>query len=379
MNSEYINSRLLFRYLNYISIFLFYSIGFLPFYVFGANMCIGTEDGIIADMKKITCATEDLQTAVQEDLLKRVAQLSYDASGDDPRDLVRGVESLSSSSQDLPERVNQFHEDRISAGKVPYTVDITAYPVNWKENSCSKKYKTIEATGKNYKSIKGRIPRSFDVHYTPVKGKTPRSFEVRYNSKKKKSFMCENTNLSDKQRERNYCNYSKGCKSACGGSEACENVCTESENCKNALFISCHQADKKGAVTTDKACLSLDDYNDLSKELFLGSGWFSFSNPALEKNCPDGCSYYTKTIQRVYKKQVEVKQQGSRTQKKKKKKVWKTCSDSYVIVHCGPKKEKTRFVNKEGEDERDYLYNLNIKKVTDLCADFDLGSGCSVF
>ena len=360
MNSEYINSRLLFQYLKYIIVFLFCSVGFLPFYVFGLDICPGKEVPLIADMQKVVCATEDLQLAVQEDLLRKMAKQAFDAIGDDPRDLVRGVEPLSSNNQALTDKVSQFHEDRIDSGKMPYTVNTTAYPVNWKEGSCSKKYKTIEAVGKDYKVIKGKKPTSFDIRYTPIKGKTPRSFEVRYDPKEEEFFMCENTKLSYKKRVKAYCGYSKGCKNACSGSEQCEDACDDSKNCKDALFISCHQADKKGAVTTDKACLSLDDYNDLSKELFLGSGWFSFSNPALEKNCPDGCSYYTKTIQRVYQKGQDA------------------CSDNYVVVHCGPKKEKSKYKNEEGEREKDYLYNLNIKEITNLCTDFDLISGCSV-
>lgn len=339
MNSEF-NSRLLFQYFKFVSVFLLYGISFVPFYAFGVDTCPGNEVPIIADIQKIACATEDLQVAVQNDFLKKMAKLNYDASGGDSRDLVRGVEPLSSKNQDLTERVSQFHEDRISAGMMPYTVSTTAYPVNWKENSCSKKYKTIEPTGKDYKNIKGKAPRSFDVSYNPVKRKVPRSFEVRYNSDEEEFFMCENTDLSDQKRAKLYCGSSK--------------------DCKDALFISCRYADKKGAVTTDKACLSLDDYNDLSKELFLGSGWFSFSNPALEQNCPDGCSYYTKTVQRVFVKDKEA------------------CSDNYVIVHCGPEKEKSKFKNEEGEREKDYLYNLNIKEITNLCTDFDLISGCSV-
>ena len=338
MDSEHDNlgSKILFRHFKYVGIFLFYSTGFLPFYVFGANMCVGTEAPIIADIQNIACATEDLQTAVQkDDLLKKVANINFFASDSDPRDIVRGVEVLSAGNKALKDKITDFHEARIDSGKMPYTVSITAYPSQVEKGSCAKKYKTIDVV-------------SGSTGYKAIKGKTPRSFEIRYNPAKEGFFMCENTNLPYQERVRAYCINPRTCKKACGGAnEDCKEDCNDHfKDCKDALFVSCHISDKKGAVTADKACLSLDDYDDLSKELFLGSGWFSFSNPALEQNCPDGCSYYTQTIQRVFEKDDDA------------------CSDNYVIVHCGPKKKVSK-------------YNLNIREIKNLCTDFDF-SGCNV-
>ncbi len=341
MNCKYISSRLLFRHLKYISIFLFCSVVFLPAYVLAANMCVGTDNNLMKDIKRIACATSDLQEAVQkDDLLKKLANINFFASNDDPKDIVRGVEVLTATNQALKDRVTDFHEEQIDSGKMPYTVSVTAYPSEVKRGSCAKKYKTIDVV-------------SDSMDYRAIEGKTPRSFEVRYDPKEEEFFMCENTNLSRSQRERTYCVNVKACKRACIGmdEDSCKDDCNRAfRECKGALLVSCSSADKKGAVTADKAneeCLSLDDYSDLSKELFLGDGWFSHSNPALEQNCPAGCSYYTQTVQRVFEKDEDA------------------CSDNYVIVHCGPKK-------KESE------YNLNIREVNNLCTDFNF-SGCTAY
>ena len=319
-----------------------------------ANMCPGAESSTIAQVKQIACATEDLQEAVsKDDLLKKVADVNFFSSNSDPRDVVRGVEVLSANDQSLKDRVSDFHNDQVESGRTPYTVSITAYPSKVKKGSCPKKYQTI-TVGAN------------SMDYRAIPKTSPRRFEVRYNPEKKEFFMCENTNLSHSKRVKNYCIDSNLCKKSCFGPDSadCKRDCDDKfRSCKSALFPSCSYADKQGAVTADNTCLSLDNYQELSKELFLGSGWLSFSNPALEQNCPDGCSYYTQTIQRVFSK--EAKAVKSRRQKTKKTGKKRTCSDSYVIVHCGPKKLSSD-------------YNLNIREIKNLCTDFN-PAGCTVY
>ena len=340
MSSKYNNNShcllLCFRYIAF-----YFLVAFLPLSAMGVAQCPHQKDSLFAEMRSIACATQDLQIAVRKnDLLKKIANINFFSINNDPRDVVRGVEVLSSTSYALKDRITNFHENQLDSGRNAYTISITTYPAKVKKDSCGKEYKTIDVnTGSmNYRAIEGKIPRSFGV---------------RYNPNKKEFFMCENTDLSRSKREETYCINIQSCKSACinaNNRAACNEDCDKTfTDCKQALLVSCLHADNQGSVTTDKAkaCLSFDDYNNLSKKLFLGSGFFSFSNPALEQNCPDGCSYYTHTLQRVFVKNK------------------KACSDNYVIVHCGPQKDSSD-------------YNLNIREVKNLCTDFN-SSGCSVF
>ena len=75
----------------------------------------------------------------------------------------------------------------------------------------------------------------------------------------------------------------------------------------------------------------------------------------LMKYCPSNCSYYTQTVQRVWKTIIQKKKTVGRKQKKIEETGY--CSDNYIIVHCGPKKEGKK-------------YNLNIREITSLCSDF---------
>jgi len=228
-----------------------------------------------------------------------------------------------------------MHEAYQKAQK-DYTVSITSYPSEVKKNSCAK-HKSIDfkSSDKMEKNKEGNA-KSGDIsnirvdYVTYPKLKKPLFFKVR--KYKGKFIMCEETDYTYKDRLSLRC--------------GTEDLHTDAyDECNKALTPSCSEIDSKGGVRSSQStCVSLDDFNDLSKSLLL-------SNQALEwKNCPADCSYYTQTLQRVYKKQLN---KGD------------YCSDNYLIVHCGPKKTKSK-------------YNLNIREIKNLCSDFDNIDTCKV-
>ena len=153
-----------------------------------------------------------------------------------------------------------------------------------------------------HKTIDARPPSNYSI----VEGKEPRYFQVVKH--RGKLVICEKT-----QRSRNQ----PGLPPACS----------------------------KMNHSSEDVCVSLNQFTKLSDNLLR-------KNKAFEKEyCPSDCSYYTQTIQRVYQIELVKKKFG----RKKKKKQY--CSESYSIVHCGPKKDSSE-------------YNLNIREVKNLCSDF---------
>ena len=152
--------------------------------------------------------------------------------------------------------------------------------------------------------------KTIDVHshsvYSVVQNKEPLSFKmIRH---KGRLIICEKTNKLG---------------SAPGVPPACSRIAHDSNN----------------------MCVSLGEFRNLSTGLLVYNDVFE------EKYCPPDCSYYTQTLQRVYQIEVIEKKWG----KEKKKK--KYCSDSYLVVHCGPKKATND-------------YNLSIREIKNLCSDF---------
>lgn len=290
-----------------------------------AQVCTA-DSGIIKDMQAIACATSDLRQAVERDnLLNKVSSMNFFATLE-PNDVVRSVENLSFFNRSLKRKIEDTHEKYQDAGRDSYTFHITAYPSKVENGTCSRR-KTID--------FNPSVPYP---DYQVVPGRKPRSFEIRYYDDE--FIVCEKTDIPYKRRLPLYCGKEvTRCKHD-GASVDCSAKNAYRE-CKKELPLSCDYVDKKGGVVPSQdTCLELDDFTDLSEDLLL-------SNNSLEKEyCPKDCSYYTQTLQRVYQDKDQDEY----------------CTDSYLAVHCGPKKE-------EGE------YNLNVKEVKNLCTDFDI-PGC---
>ena len=288
----------------------------------------GTAD-IVQEVRDITCVHADLRTAVQrDDLLRKVSAINvFDSLHSN--DIVRSVKTLSLFNRSLTDRISDTHEEYQDSGRNNYTVSITSYPAQVKKNSCQK-HKTIDfEPSSSDRSQKTAIKNNQNVHaiyadYAVITGKIARSFQTRKQSGK--LILCENTTLSYEKRLRIYCGQSPN------------------SRCKKDLnkIPSCADIDRKKTKNHpgQSLCVTLDNFSDLSKDLLM-------KNTALESRyCPSDCSYYTQTIQGVYKK-------GEK----------KYCSDNYLIVHCGPKK-----------DESDY--NLNIREIKNICSDFSPTNRC---
>ena len=290
---------------------------------------------LVQQVRSIACLNFDIRRAVQKDnLLKRMG--NADVFGDLlPHDVVRSEETLGFWSQSLVKRVEETNEKYQEQGRERYTLSITSYPSRIKPGTCAK-HKSIDvqpiagtqlASASAVTGSKSAV--KIPMAYVPLpENRKPRYFQARI--LKGRLIMCESTNIDYNERLTLYC----------GDPEESDKY----QECKKDLTPSCADLEAKGALKSDeKACISLDDFSDLSSDLMM-------SNTALEwKNCPDGCSYYTQTLQDVY-------------QKKDSK--GKYCADSYLIVHCGPKKRESK-------------YNLNIREVKNLCSDFNPFSGGS--
>ena len=288
-----------------------------------AQVCTA-DFGIIKEVQSIACATPDLRKAVEKDnLLKKVSDMNF-FTVLEPNDVVRSVENLSFFDRSLKSKIEDTHEEYQDAGRESYTLHITSYPSKVKKSSCSR-HKTIDFDS----SRKTPYP-----DYQVIPGKTPRFFETRRDNKGD-FIVCEKTDIPYKKRLPLYCGKKvTKCKSS-NRTQDCS-ARDKYKECKKELPLSCSFVDKKGGVVPSQdVCLELDDFTDLSQDLLL-------SNNSLEKEyCPEDCSYYTQTIQRSYQDKDQDEY----------------CTDSYLAVHCGPKKE-------EGK------YNLNIKEVKNLCSDF---------
>ncbi len=285
----------------------------------GGNTC--APPLLIQEVRDIACVDADLRTAMQrDDLLRKISNTNVFASLQS-NDVIRSVKTMSFFNRDLTNSIEDKHTEYQEAGRDNYTLQVTSYPAVVEENSC-KKNKTIDFKAISIDDSVERVSDKEDVFeiyadYSTT-DKSPRTFQVR--AHKGKLILCEYTNMSYDERLIAYCGK------------------RSNSECERDLkkIPSCLAVDQQANTSSENLCVSLDDFSDLSKDLLM-------DNSSLEdKYCPDGCSYYTQTIQGVYKK--------SGTQDE-------YCSDNYLIVHCGPKK-----------DESDY--NLNIREITNICTDF---------
>ncbi len=300
----------------------------LPGASFG-RPCEG-ESSLIQEMRGIACLNFDLRKAVQQDsLLKRVSNANVFGNLL-PNDIVRSEETLSFWSRSLVKRIEEANTKYQEQGRERYTLNITSYPSRIKPGTCEKHKsidvrpvaRTLTASATSAVTGSANVVELPSVYVPLPAGRPPRFFQVRKH--KGRFVMCESTKIPYKKRLALYC-----------GSPTEESE--KYQKCKTDITPSCSELDKKGALKSDqKTCISLDDFSNLSQDLLM-------SNTALEwKNCPAGCSYYTQTLQDMYQQKAD---KGD------------YCTDSYLIVHCGPKKQ-------EGK------YNLNIREVKNLCSDF---------
>ena len=318
------------------------------------SLCPNTPP-LIKDLQNIACTTSELQKAVQEDdFLKTIAETNFFESLN-PSDVVRSVEPLSFFNRSLTEKIEETHE-RYQTARDNYTLCISSYPSDVKKDSCAEQ-KTIDfgslselplgvSTGPDLSinpedisadELEDRLEDLEDEefqagvnlvfqNYSTVKGRPPLSFQVR--QYKGEIVMCEDTKLSHPQRV----------EKLCGPSPA--------KKCEKAIPPTCTKLDEHANTKSGSdVCVSLEQFSSLSMDLLSG-------NRALEtRYCPDGCSYYMQTLQRVYKKN------GSDDD---------YCADSYLVLHCGPQKDESE-------------YNLNIREIKNLCTDFNHGIACSSF
>ena len=330
---------------------------------------------LIENVQQITCATKDLRTAVQQDNLLRTLSNTNFFADIHANDKVRSEESLSLFSQSLTKKIAETHKEYQEKGQDRYTLSIASYPAKAKKNSCPNKktidfdssagsaltdeekedalfdamddedpfdamekedalFDAMEAEGKGdlIDTIGGEEEDKPPLaNYTPLPNKEVRNFQVR--KYKGKAMICENTKKPVKERLALYCG-KKSSKKKRGGGRTDKLVIDK--RCKKDLTPSCAFLDSKGAKKPSPSnCVTGEDFADLTKNLII-------KNTALEMNyCPPNCSYYTQTVQAIYKNK------GANY-----------CTDSYLIVHCGPKRQSGR-------------YNLNIREINDLCRDFE--------
>ncbi len=279
----------------------------------------------MSSLQDIACATPDLRTAIQKnDLLRRMSNTNFFSSVS-PMDVVRSVEPLSLVNRSLTDKILETHESYQKSGVDNYTLSITSYPSDVEKDSCSG-HKTIDF---NSDTSSADFP-----DYSVVPGKEPLSFQV--GTYKGKSVICERTRTPYEQRVRFFCGKPVVKCMSIGESEDCSEK-TKYEKCKRSVPVSCFNT--KVDDKNEGRCISLDSFAKLSQKLLM-------NDELMERRyCPDDCSYYTQTVQRVYRNS------GAENY----------CSDSYLIVHCGPKRVASFFT---GESD----YNLNIREINNLCS-----------
>ena len=288
------------------------------------QVCNIANSDIIQNMQDVACATADLQTAVQRNnLLKKVSLASYFEEFH-PLDVVRTEETLSFFDRSLKDKIEDTHNwYQNNQAKDRYTLSIVSYPSKVEEDSCPN-HKTIDFRAVSQASSVGteQVENPLSIkniyqEYSTVPGREPLSFSTRkYDGD---WVICENSNKSKAERIVFLCGQDP------------------SRSCKSAILPACQEIDKKGAeLSGPQQCLSLDDFGEASADLLM------YNDSLDTKYCPDGCSYYTQTVQAVYK------EQGNPN---------KYCADSHLIIHCGPAKDTSD-------------YNLNIREIKDLCSDF---------
>ena len=311
-------------------VFLFFPFSFASYE--SGIACSLTNYSLMRNMQDIMCITKDLRTAVQkEGLLKQVAGINF-FHGKESNDIVRSVGSISFLENTVGTQIKEIHNKYQKKKTESYTLGIVSYPSKIKKGTCEDK-KTIDFNPAN-------STEDLSYHeYSTIEGKKPRYFQVA--NYKGKNIICEKTKLAYKERVKRFCG-EKICDIGGGSNNQCvkENL---HRNCKNKLPPSCDKIAQKNGKAHSDSCVSLENFKKVSKKLLL-------KNPSLLlKYCPDDCSYYTQVVQRVYKKEIEDKY----------------CSDNYLIVHCGPKRDGS-------------TYNLNIKEVKNICSDFG-SAACKAF
>lgn len=300
-----------------------------------AVSCTFNLSPLISNVKDIACATKGLRTAVQkDDLLRKMSKTNYFLSMN-PQDVQRSIESLTFFNRSLTNRIKDVHKRYQVSGVDHYTLNIATYPSNVKKNACLQ-HKTIDFD--SYKA-KSEFP-----DYSIVSGKESRVFQIGIYGKK--PVICERTKMSKAERLKAFCGEPVAkCDDIVGEEELPD--CSVYNSCKKSLPPSCSDS-KIDDKNKNDICIPLKKAEGLLQDLLMST------NASLDKEyCPVGCSYYTQTVQRVYK---GVQTKSNRRKSSRRRPSNNYCSDSYLIVHCGPGKS-------------DSSYNLNIREITNLCSD----------
>lgn len=218
-----------------------------------------------------------------------------------------------------------------------YTFSITTYPAEVKEGTCkgSSTIQKRELSKNPSQPIQEDNTQTSSVqttnnrhhvfaNYSAIEGKEPRYFQLR---KKEggKLIICEKSTLSH--------------------SERVSLFCKDDKKCIKELPASCDQLDQ-GRTNITSTCVFTDETKPVIRD-FLGAKFPGAPNVSLEyKFCPEDCSFYTQTLQKVRK--IEGTNQY--------------CTENYLIIHCGSKAD--------GSIRR--KFNLNIREVDDFCEDFNV-------
>ena len=280
------------------------------------------KDQSVSDLKQISCAITDLWMAMaNKQLSKVIANTEFFVEYDKESNPIHTEVVVLRLGTELA-KAHETYQEKNSAKK-DYTFSVATYPAEVKEGTC-RGSSTIQK--RENPSQNGNAESS--PMYSPIEGKEPRYFQLR-KKEDGKLVVCEKSTLSQSERISLFC--------------ASDSECIES------LPVSCNQLDQ-GKENARSACVFIKEAQSVTKK-FLGAG--SKANRSLEhKFCPEDCSFYTRTLQKVQKVQGTDQY----------------CLENYLIIHCGPKSDTPSVLEgwKAGRK-----YNLNIREVDDFCEDFN--------
>ena len=306
-----------------------------------ANEC-QQEDPNVSDIKEISCAITDLWMAMaNEQLSKVIANSSFFVEYQEG-DIVRAEKLVLQLENAITDTHRQYQIE--NSTKRDYTFSVTTYPAEVKEGTC-KGSSTIQkrelSKNPSQPVQEGNVQTSSAqttnnrpavfVDYSAIEGKEPRYFQLR-KKENGKLVVCEKSTLSREERIALFCE--------------------SDEKCTQSLPVSCDQLDQRQTNITS-ACVFTKETKPVIRD-FLGAKLSAQPNVSLEyKFCPEDCSFYTQTLQKVRK--IEETDQY--------------CTENYLIVHCGSKADSPS-IFQGGPIKR--KFNLNIREVDDFCEDFNM-------
>ena len=306
-----------------------------------ANEC-QKEDPNISDIKEISCAITDLWMAMANEQLSKVIANSDFFVEYQEGDIVRTEKLILQLEKEITNTHQQYQME--NSEKRDYTFSTTTYPAEVKEGTCRgsstiQKRELSKETSQLVQESNAQVSPARTTNnrhqvfadYSAIKGKEPRYFQLR-KTPAGKLVVCEKSTLSH--------------------SEKVSLFCGDNQKCIKSLPASCDQLDR-GKENTISACVLTDETKPVIQD-FLGAKLSATPNVSLEyKFCPEDCSFYTQTLQKVRK--IEETDQY--------------CTENYLIIHCGSKADNPPLIA-GGAIKR--KFNLNIREVDDFCEDFNV-------